>query len=371
MSVTAKHIVIFIAALAIPFFSIPAEGMPVRLSKEIFALWAGAAIVLCAVPSWWIRAFIGLCLFHLIVQPAENSFWQMALILSYAGFYVIIREMDERAVRWLLSLVCLAAVAQALLVIAEANGILCERTYSWVHPRGLSGRANDAGAFFVLSLPAFLAVGGRKWMRCAGGSVVLIAIWCTRTTAPMAALSAGVVFFLAFSKAELKIKILSAVLLIAAAAVFFCIADNALYTVREHPAWRAWTIASEASRLKPFGYGLGSFKDLFPHISRADLSKMERLPDGRLIQKEAWQQAINEYVQMRFELGWPFYVIVSGFLATFLMGFLSIPAEGLRLAAATGIVILAVGSAGFFWLHLVDVAFPGVMWIAIWDRRPK
>ena len=362
-----------------PFFVIPVSNMPFRLSREILAIWMGVGLVMAFTPSWWFRGFMALALVHLIVNPASIAYWDMMLLCGFCGIYAVIRKMDDEWMQWLLMGVCLVALVQAVLIFVQFAGLWEVEGY----PCGMLANSNDAGAFLALSLPAFAPHGA--WRMAHGANkilyivlsalCVLAALVATRCTTGFVAAGAGITLWLILEKRiKRSSKAVGLGLMVMLSVVFFLKIDPIKYTLWEHPRWFEIERTVKAIKDKPWGYGLGSFKELFPMMTATDprLGRLVKTKDGRYKLYGAREQAHNEYLQMTFELGWPFLVLIDGFLASFIYRLLRVrTTHGAEHMAACGLVILAVGCAGFFWLHLPESAFLGVMWLAIWGKSSR
>ncbi len=353
--------------LALPFFVIPASGMPFRLSREILALWMGVGLVIVFTPNWWLRGLVGLALVHLIINPASIAYWHMMLLCVFCGVYSVIRKMDDEWMQRLLNGVCLIAAVQAVLIFIQFVGIWKVAGF----PRGMLANSGDAGAFLALTLPALIV--SKRPLMLAGAVFVFAALMATRSTTAFVSASIGIVLWLMLEKNfKRSIKMINFCLIGVLAIFFFMKVDPIKNSLRHSFRIQAKRTIM-AIRDKPWGYGLGSYKELFPAMVADDprLGQLKKGKDGRYIIHKARQQAHNEYLQMTFELGWPFVLLAAGFLghgAWRMAHSVKKRRPCHMLSASCALVILAVGCAGFFWLHLADVAFLGVMWLAIWDK---
>lgn len=346
-----------------PFFVIPVSGMPFRLSREILAIWMGVGLVMAFTPNWWLRGLLGLALAHLIIHPASIAYWDMMLLCVFCGIYGVVRKMNDEWIQWLLMGVCLVAMVQAVLIFVQLAGLWnCAFPGGGTYPRGMFANSGDAGAFLALSWPAFMLMTRKPGNRCAlirtfGTIVILCTVVATGSTTPFLALMSGICLWILIQPAlKAYRRLLIAALLVPLIGMFLIWVDPIKGTLKDL-RWHLWDRTIMSIQDKPWGYGLGSYKELFPAMMAND---------PRLRHTE---QAHNEYLQMIFELGWPFLLLVAGFFASFMHWlFGQRTTDNGQRTAACGLVILAVGCAGNFWLHLAEVGFLAIFWLAIWDR---
>jgi len=365
------RLIILGVLLLISFFVIPVSGMPFRLSREILAIWMGVGLVIVFTPNWWLRGLIGLALVHLIINPASIAYWHMMLLCAFCAIYAVVQKMDKQWIEWLLMAVCLVSAVQAVLIFIQFAGI-------WKiagSPRGMLANSGDAGAFLALALPAFIV--SKSSLRLTGIIFVFAAMMATRSTTAFISASIGIMLWLILEKdfkRGIKMIIFS---LIGMLAIFFFMKVDPVKNSLRHSFRIQAKRTIMAIRERPWGYGLGAYKELFPLMAANDvrLERLEKDKDGRYIIHNARQQGHNQYLQMTFELGWPFVLLISGFFASFLYGlrclwrqYSNTPILQYSISSACGLVIMAVGCAGWFLLHLADVAFLGVMWLAMWDK---
>lgn len=342
-----------VAAALIRF---PADDfrLELRFLFEI-AVVAGLCVYLWRINPWW-ALFLGLALSSRTFSYDRHSYMAFeAVLYGSVWFLVLVQSVSRKHISYLLDGICVIALINAAymgiqlldmdFLFVPAPGVIGDPEV------GLMGNINFVSALLAFSAPAFLRPGW-KW-----GLILIVAGICVaRTSLGAISLSAGALFYF-IMKGRLYPSL--------ALAIF---GSSAYILFVDAPGFErieVWRNGLEAWALYPLGgYGIGHWKSFFDHP---------------MVTRTVWTTAHNEFVQMLFELGAGFAVVVTGYLwhmAARIKKFVRVharipgqipfaPAAGGVVRAATALIIIAVNSFANLPFHIATTAMVAVAWMAI------
>ena len=332
-------IVMGIAAL----YRHPADDLRLELVLLFeFSVVACACAWLWAANPWW-SLFLALAFLSRIIPfYTRASYLAFQAVFYGSVFYgLILHHFRERAVPVLLNLICVIGIVNALYAVvqlADMDWIFRSVAGSLDDPEvGLMGNSNFLSALLAFSFPAFLRPRWR-W----GLPLVLFGLYLAKTSLGVLSVAGGLVF-LAATKRQfylfylVPLAALAYVLLIDAPGMErLGVWKNGLKAWLQHP----W-----------LGSGIGHWKIVFCKP---------------MVTGTVWKTAHNEFLQMLFEMGIIFPVIVFGYLVRCFRRY-----RPHCWMSATGLIIVIINSAGNFPFHIAITAMIAILWMAIFDVQVR
>jgi O-antigen ligase len=117
-----------------------------------------------------------------------------------------------------------------------------------------------------------------------------------------------------------------------------------------------WIKTAQLSLQHPFGYGVGTYKILFPHLCGEAITKQQ---PGR-----EWNNSHNDWLQILFEAGFPGVILFLGWLITIVRKV----SNPIKLA---GLAIIATNMMIHFPNRQVQCALIMLMFLAFCSRGEK
>ena len=377
------------------------HGAETRFIWQLASIWLAGLAFTALLSSWWLRAFWLLALVRTATLPwsAEAFF----LLLTLAVFLAAAEGCGRIEPGLVLTAIRLAGFCLIGWMLAQRLGLAGQY---FPQPAG-PFNPNGAGIFLALCLPAFFAGESVKrgqatflrtkrcqspfyfpflrihrlrpwhfipflvWGLVASGSTAAVlaaaaaaAVWAClaaggRRLIAVLAVLAVLVMFWAWQASEIKRY----------AGETRAPEWGEVERIVRDPRWLAWKHALRATRVEPWGRGLGSFRDVFPLLVSGEprLAQVEQYP-GLLKMDRVWRQGHNEYVQTAFELGWPALALMAAFLIAAAVRIFRGAAAPMP---AAGLAALALGCFGFFTMHVSPLALVGCAWIGMWEGRRR
>lgn len=350
---TRKYIIPMVACLIL-FVSLFRITTPPEAHRAMAAILFEAAI-LCSIAMvlyLFANKYVGLFLIlamvsHVVAVVGDG---RVALLLpffsrpSYQAFHfalygcllygIIVIAGDESTQKTVMDMMCLLAIANAILLVLQRFGIdpLYSMKFKMV---GFMGNPNEVSALLAFCFPAFLR---KKWAWFIP-LVVCGFISCVGAGGPLSVASGLVVF-----------GILTGHYLISASAVIggllFCIFVHGTIVSED----RLQLISESFKELKGnwlFGHGIGRWKIIFL--------------DNKVLPMR-FDNAHNEYVQGVFEMGVGFIVLVFAYFLDIARRF----KNNQRLhRPIVALVIISVNSLVNFPFHIAQTAAVAIMWLAV------
>ena len=275
---------------------------------------------------------IYVCINYFCLNGAPSMQWWLLLLMFPLYISVRLAAGDGTLRRWLLSVILIVVLAQAVWGLLQLYGFA--RSYHNLYK--ITGTLFNPGpysGFVAVGMPLSLAYSFDKtlsrWERCLGAVSLLAAVLVLPAAMSRAAWIAGVVgcvpvLFQVSSLTSLraspfKFQVPSSKFTTIVGAVFLSVALlTGLYFLKKdsaHGRWVIWNASMEAFKENPLlGAGYGKFAAVYGDAQATYFLKQERTA-AQVMVADSPDYAFNEYVQIAVELG-----IVGLLLFLLLMG---------------------------------------------------
>ena len=314
----------------------------------IFLILLLLSSVLCIGPPgmlhWESQLFmlsLGIMLFYLILQVKDNykgtgaiigifGLWAIIrtpspmtlfpLFLFLLIYFTLIKLITPQHIPKILNVICIMAIVQVGYVCLQMSGhepLLSNTITNKPEPVGFMGNANMLGAFLAFCVPAFLR---KRWVY-ALPIVLTPLILLPHTKGAVISLMVGVMFWLYNQNWSWRKKIW--LTLLPLYLLGFILSRTPLETLANNDRYQEYRKIFQASNYtvvdnryayisdypniagSAFGYGWGSFKHLYPLV---------RIGKWGVDNNEVYDKAHNEYLEVKFNLGWIGLIPVAFFL---------------------------------------------------------
>jgi O-antigen ligase len=170
---------------------------------------------------------------------------------------------------------------------------------------GIIGNQMIASSFFCTLAP-FLIVNPLNWLPL---SIVCL---ISHSSGAVLALGMGGAILLWFKFKRARIAIVA--LMIALPIVFALVTGDVATFAGKAGRRQVWIKTFELSVKKPFGYGIGTYKILFPVLCGNEIKKQQ---PGR-----EWNTAHNTFLQLLFETGFIGIILLAGWVVSIILNVL-------------------------------------------------
>lgn len=251
--------------------------------------------------AWFV--WLWFCMVSKDSQTASNEMYRMLLfILLYTGLTHI---KSGKYMGWIMNAVCLIILAQAAFIILEMFDI---KTIYWVDPKfntsgmyaGAMAETMTAGSLLAIGMHAFLK---GKWRYCL--ILVVPLLFQQRALAAVLAAAGGAFVWLWLTFKERKSTLITASLVILASILLYAWQFEGV----KHQGLRSTYYGRQLyaiSQAPLRGYGLGSFKYIFPVMDAALFENKTGATHRRAhsdLHQEAFDQGIPGVVLMGLFIG--------------------------------------------------------------------
>ena len=332
---------------------------------------------------------LGLMLFWLVLQVKENwkgtgaivgifGLWAILtthnpvtlfpLFLFLLVYFTLIKLIKPQHIPKILNVICIMALVQTGYVFLQMKG-WAPFMVSLTGKRelvGFMGSANMLGAFLAFCVPAFFR---KRWVYCL--SIVLLPlVLLISTKGAVISLMAGVMFWLYNQNWSWRKKIW--LTLLPLYLLGFILSRTPPETLTNNDRYQEYRKIFYTSNYlvcsnryayisdypnitgSAFGYGLGSFGQLYPAIRVRQWGINE---DGKI-----YYQAHNEYLEVKFEMGWIGIVIIGFYI-------FEIYRRKRNLILKSAITVILVNCLINFPLHIPPLAFLIVTYLAMREKK--
>jgi len=202
----------------------------------------------------------------------------------------------------------------ALLIIMQLFGLdtLCNFNQKTPLILGTIGNKMILGTFVCVLAPFLIQVSWLNWI------ALLLIAHISDSSGTMLSICAGLGLYLAMTNKKLRLWV------IIAAIAFPCFVayKTGDFKVFNGPGrYQVWKRTIELTNKKPQGYGIATYRLIFPLMSR-DLEASRGAGEAKWEYENttgkglAWRRAHNCFTQILFEVGWPGFLLFMGFVGT-------------------------------------------------------
>ena len=316
----------------------------IRLSFVLvfeIGITAGLAVLLWR-HNKWIALFLLMSIFSRM-WPFYDRYSYVAFINILFGvlwYFLVVSTSDFRRVHFMFNAMCVIALANVVMLMLQqfnVDPIFTPVMGNDDPPVGLMSNKNMASALLAFTFPAFMRPRW-KWLI----PVIIGGLLMTKSTGGPIALAAGLVFYsLVRGKALLWLAMALCLVL-----GYVAFVDMPVFFNARLDSWmQAWGYYKQHWML---GSGLGHWKVVFKRF----------LLTGTMW----WTTAHNEYLQMAFEMGAGFVILLAGYVQNAIRTF-----RPQALLPAVALVIIAANSMVNFGFHVATTAMIAVTWMALYD----
>lgn len=293
----------------------------------------------------WVALFLILTVFSAFwphYGPMSYLAWR-AVFNGCLWYYIVVKYLNMNKINMIYDTMIACAIIHVFMGMTQFLNI--ESLVKSPFPVGLMANPIEFSALIVFCLPAFFRE-GRFWLIPIPFAGLII-------SGPFLGMASGIIgicFYLFMTYPERrKIMLVSLPIGIFSICLFhYFFIDEPAVMVRV----LAWKIGF-AAFLEHWilGAGVGHWKALFYKIP---------MPGGNKV----WLTAHNEYLQMLFELGIGFAIILAGYLFNIVkrMNFKT------SILPITALIVIMVQSSANFVFHIAPTAMIALTWMAILER---
>lgn len=295
--------------------------------------------------STWLKLFLIWCFASSFLSRAPYiSFTMFWSVLFCAYYYALCRKID----RWDYVYKSVQAIFffVILLVIMQSFGkdTLLNFNMKEAFVMGTIGN-KMISASFICTLAPFLIINPINWV-----ALFLIGL-ISGSSGSILALSMGVVVYLWPKTKKARIGLIIAIISIP---FIFALKTGDIDTFKGKAGRRqVWEKTLELSLKQPMGYGIATYKVLFPVMCGKEIRDQQ---PGR-----EWNTCHNDFLQILFETGFPGTFLLLGWIVSIVMNV----KNKLKLA---GLMILAGTMSVHFPGRIVESALLIIMFLAYLER---
>lgn len=199
---------------------------------------------------------------------------------------------------------------------------------------------------FVCSLAPFLIFNPINWI-----PLTLVA-WISYSSGAILALGMGTLVIIWCTTKRARVWLISAIIAIP---IFFALYTGDIDTFKGKAGRRqVWAKTVELTIKRPLGYGIGTYKTLFPVMCGKEIISQQ--PSG-----QRWTTAHNDFLQIAFELGWPGCLLILGWIVSIVLKI----KDPVKLA---GLMILAGTMSVHFPLRTIQAPLLILAFLAFCER---
>jgi len=341
---------------------LPVADLDFRVSKEILAQFAVlTAIALLFYRNVWVRMFVLWSIVRTFLTYNGQSSVTLYTIFLYTAFYQVIADkLNKKNIDIVLDFICAITLLQVFWQILQFFGIWIAivplnglegsvKINAWVTLAkpltctaftGLMSNINMTAAALAIGLPAFFR---KKW------NYFIPIIWLGLLLAKgMAGIIPAYIVTMVYiwmkAKVSLRTKVLIIIASLSVGAIYLTTFDkfqDLLTGSGRFPVWGE--ICRYIIPRKPvIGWGLGSFKSVFPAAQKAFGSEWGFV---------RWVQAHNEYLQVLTEQGAIGLAFIIGFIISLFRKGIKHRKESVMFIALIGVIVGTCNAGGNFLFH--------------------
>lgn len=339
--------------LIVLIFRFPVPVGLIRLS--MLALFESAVTIILAINIFKYNKYLaGFAILALISKyypvPGRLSYLAFDVILFGLIFYYFCYAIENTNIIFnFICVFCFINLTFQVLQYFDINILMKPLTENWRCP-GLLSNVNETSAAYAFSFPVFLRPKWIWWL-----PALIIGFFLAGSSGGILAAAIGAVLFILFRSNGSKTFYSILAGIIAVVVIYSIIDPPGFPTSRVEVA----TIGLEkVSKHWLLGAGIGHWKVLF---SRPEIIY-------RLTNPLRYTYAHNEYLQMFFEMGIFFVLLVIGYaVSTVLKIIRSVKTDDIVLGTCA-VLIIALNSLYNFPFHVAPTAMLAIFWIALLDR---
>ena len=300
------------------------------------------AVVLWGKASKWWALFLLLTVISTAcpLLSARSYGINKLILLGCLWFFFLVNYLKEDSIKYLLDAICIIALCNVVFLVVQymnINPLYLPKKEGQKVIVGLMANPNQVSALLAFCFPAFLR-GRWKWLIPA----VLLGLILAKSFAGPLAVGIGMIVYIAAKQTLVR----SLIVVIIALMLFAGLVDKPSIPARVGTL--KWGLEATGKRWV-MGYGLGHWAPIRRAVEKAE---------GRA--KGFMAQAHNEYIQMFFEMGIGFLLIVAGYFISIIRRF-----KEQAIIPIVAVVIIAVNSMAFFPFHIATTAMIAITWMAI------
>ena len=324
-------------------------------------LWALALVIF---KSNWLKFYFSWIMFCLICHynfyaqysssGQERVFYIFLFLLLYQTFKDKLTSKGITIIYNTIAVVVLLNIVWMVLQKLQIDFLYFPKIGYEGTPIGVYGNTNNSGALIALGLPVFF----RKWWYL-GLIPCFFGLWLSNAFVSIVGAGVGIMAYTWLT--ESKMVLLTAFYVIVTIIVGYSITFEKPANFKDGnlriPFWTV--IYDEISKSPIKGYGVGSFRHLFP--------KMYAYRGGR---GACFYKAHNDYAEMVFNIGYTGLLLFLGFIFSKLIKFIKGGKTYYGVMAFVGIVIAMTVSAGHYMIHSTLVLMP-LLYLSILNNKKE
>jgi len=349
-----KKIIPILAIIPMVFFALtpPIEFALDCTINSTFWLWMTfvsgffAFLFLYHKVSVWLKLFVIWCFVSCFISKAPymtfTMFWSL-IICSY--YYALCTKIED----FTLAKKSIQAIffVLVLLIIMQLFGLDTLLNFNQKTPVIFATIGNRMiASSFICVLGAFLIFTPLNW-----GLLILIS-FVSWSSGSVLSIGAGLATYL-WMKFR-RLRIILAILAILAPIVFAYKTGDFSKAALRAGRLPVYKKTLELSIKRPQGYGIGTYKILFPVMCGREINKQN---PGKM-----WDTTHNDWLQILFETGFPGTILLLGWLVSIVRKI----RDPVKLA---GLAILAVNMAVHFPTRMIQSAFIILMFLAYCSKE--
>ncbi len=298
--------------------------------------------------SVWLKLLVVWCFISCFISRAPYmSFTMFWSIIICAYYYVLCSKIEDwepvkKTIQAIFFFICLLFVMQLL----GKDTLLNFNNKNTISVFGTIGNRMISSSFICILAP-FLLFTPLNWI--ALGLIMLV----TWSSGSILSMGAGFAVYSWVKFKRIRLLILAAAI---AVPILFAWKTGDIKTFKGRAGRRlVWLNTLELAVKHPQGYGIGTYKILFPVMCKKEIK--DQNPDGRV-----WNIAHNDWLQILFEAGFPGVILLLGWLWT-------IVSRVRNPIMLSGLAIIAVNMMIHFPNRQVQCALLMIMFLAYCSQQ--
>ncbi len=309
----------------------------------------------------WVKALVLYCFINCFFSRAPHiSFTMFFSVIVCAYFYLLCLHNEGWTI--ILNTIQSLFLLSTLLIVMQA--FKCDTLLNFDRSRVVFyGSINNTMmlASYITCLAPFLIIRNKYYI------IPVLAIAVMSNSAGMVlSLAAGIVAYAIFKvKNKIALVVVTTGVLLAGLIYTYCDLSFGGFFIGSGARFPVWGKTLELLRENPYsGFGIGTFKALFPVLSEG------MMPAGNSLW-HSWLRPHNCWIQFMFELGYVGFIIVLGFVGYLIHLFKKSEKTNMVILAISGLAIIGVNMIWHFPTRLTQIVLILICYLAFFERLMK